>query len=456
MSFMYSYIRKFKSILFSKDNGNTGVKRYRNIILTGSTSALVKLFTSIIGLITVPLTVNYLGPERYGLWMTMSSFLALMSFADMGLGNGLVNAIAKANGNKNESMAQKAVSSTFVLLSVISLTLFVFFILIYPHVSWHKIFNAQSDLAISESSSAIFVFVIIFLINLPLGIIRRIQDGYQEGYKHQRIMVLGSVFSISGLLLCIKLQAGLPYLVLAFLGGNLTALLLNGFILFGFQRPSLFPKYKNVDAKFGFILIKTGIVFFLLQVFTLIGSSSDNIVIAHILGPAAVADYEIVRKLFTLTMFTQFLIQPLWPAFGEALASGDYNWARSTLQKAIKIGIFSSVVFALPLVIFGKTIIRIWVGENFIPTYGLLVAFLLFTVFASYGGVMSTFLNSGDLLNKQLKMIVMSSIVAIILKILLVNQIGIIGVLWGTLLGYSIFFIFPAYKLSFNYLKKQE
>ena len=451
---MYSYLNKIKSIIISKGSSDVGINRYRYILLTGSTTALVKLFTSVIGLVTVPLTVNYLGPERYGLWMTMSSFLALMSFADLGLGNGLVNAIAKAYGVKSNAMAQKAVASTFAMLSAISLLLFVVFIIIYPHVAWHNIFNAQSDLAIAESSSAVFVFVIIFLINLPLGIIRRIQDGYQEGYKFQRIMVLGSLFNLSGLLLCIKLEAGLPYLVLSFLGGNLLALLINGFILFVRQRPSLLPKVKNVDFKFGYILIKTGIIFFLLQVFTLIGSSSDNFIISHIIGPAAVAKYEIVRKLFTLTMFTQFMIQPLWPAFGEAISSGDIKWARTTLQKAIKIGIISSAVFSLPLLFFGKAIIGLWVGDNFIPDNDLLFAFFLFTVFASYGGVMSTFLNSGDLLNKQLKMIGMSSLTAIIMKVLLVNHIGIVGVLWGTLCGYAIFFIYPSYKLSISYLNR--
>src|SRR5665213_1712460 len=98
-------------------------ERYRRILLTGGSTAIVKVFSAVINLITVPLTVNYLGAERYGLWMAISSVLALMSFADLGLGNGLLNAVSKANGRNNIEEAQTAVSSTFFILLGISLIL---------------------------------------------------------------------------------------------------------------------------------------------------------------------------------------------------------------------------------------------------------------------------------------------------------------------------------------------
>jgi O-antigen/teichoic acid export membrane protein len=48
--------------------------------------------------------------------MAISSILALMSFADLGLGNGLLNAISQANGRNSKKDAQIAVSSTFFIL----------------------------------------------------------------------------------------------------------------------------------------------------------------------------------------------------------------------------------------------------------------------------------------------------------------------------------------------------
>ena len=49
-------------------------------------------------LISVPLTLGYLGPERFGLWMTVAAVIAMLGFADFGLGNGILNAASHYNG----------------------------------------------------------------------------------------------------------------------------------------------------------------------------------------------------------------------------------------------------------------------------------------------------------------------------------------------------------------------
>ncbi len=175
-------------------------ERYRRILLTGGSTFIVKMFTAIINLITVPLTVNYLGAERYGLWMAISSVMALMSFADLGLGNGLLNAVSKAHGRNNRDEAKVAVSSTFYILAGISCLLLIIFISIYPFISWKNIFNVTSPLAIKECGPTMRILVIILLINMPLGIIERIQSGYQEGYRFQVWLIFGSVLSFIGLI----------------------------------------------------------------------------------------------------------------------------------------------------------------------------------------------------------------------------------------------------------------
>ncbi len=428
-------------------------ERFRRILLTGGSTVIVKLFSVLINLITVPLTVHYLGAERYGLWMAISSIMALMSFADLGLGNGLLNAISRANGRNNIKDAQTAVSSTFYMLFGIAGVLFIIFIAIYPFINWQDVFNAQTELAVKEAAPTMFVLVVTFLLNMPLGIVRRIHDGYQEGFKFQLWLILGSFISLAGLLLCIYLETGLPWLVLAFSSGQLIATFLNGIVLFAKQRKELFPHFRSFNFTVAKYLFHEGLIFFFLSFFTLLANSSDDIILAHTLGPASVAGYEIVKKIFLFSMVTQFVIQPLWPAFGEALESGDYNWARNTLKKALILSILISAIISLPLVLFGKQIIELWVGPDFIPSWSLLIGFYVFVLFANYGGVMSTFLNSSTLIKKQLIIIGLASLCSVFLKIVLSINFGVSGIIWATLIGYSIFYIIPAYKIAFNHLK---
>ena len=69
-------------------------ERHRRIVLSAIASAMAKIISITTALISVPLTLHYLGPERYGMWMTISSLAALLAFADLGIGNGMLNAIA--------------------------------------------------------------------------------------------------------------------------------------------------------------------------------------------------------------------------------------------------------------------------------------------------------------------------------------------------------------------------
>jgi len=458
MGILY-YIERLKSIIKRSTNNTANEigrsnERYRRILLTGGSTAIVKLFSAAINLITVPLTVHYLGAERYGLWMAISSIMALMGFADLGLGNGLLNAISKANGRNSIKDAQTAVSSTFYMLLSISGVLFLIFLILYPFIEWQNVFNAQSKLAIEESGPTMFVLVITFLINMPLGIVRRIQDGYQEGFKYQIWLIVGSLISLVGLLVCIYLETGLPWLVLAFSSGQLIATLINGIVLFGKRRKELLPRFSNYDFTTGKYLIKAGLIFFLLGILTLLANASDDIILAHTLGPTSVAGYEIVKKLFFFSMFTSFIIQPLWPAFGEAMESGDYGWAKRTLQKALRLSILSGAVISLPLLVFGKQLILIWVGKEFIPSWYLLIGFYIYIVFNNYIGVMSTFLNSGDYVQKQIPMIGMVAITSILLKYVLSINYGVSGIIWATLIGWGIFYIIPSYCLSKNIFKK--
>lgn len=428
-------------------------ERYRRVCLTAAGSIVSKGVTALTGLISVPLTVHYLGVERYGLWMTISSLIAFMAFADLGLGNGLLNAISKSDGEENRESAVVAISSSFFMLLFCSISLATILSIVYPWVQWGEVFNVTSDIAKNESGPALAILALAFLLNMPLGIVPRIQMGYQEGYVTQLWMSLGAVLGLLGVLFVIFLEGGLPWLVLAISCGPLLTTVLNGVQLF-ISKPHLLPKWKYFSYSNSRKLLAVGAVFFLLQAFTLIGNSLDNIVISHYLGAAAVASYAVAKKLFLTVQLSQFVIQPLWPAFGEALARKDFFWAKKTLIRMIRYSALVGLVVTLPLLVWGQSVIGFWVGPQLIPTGSLLLGFFFWTFLVNYGGVMSVFLNHGQLLNKQCIFIAGAAVSSVFFQILLVNVLGVSGVIWGILLGHALFYVVPAYRLAFNYLDR--
>ena len=431
-------------------------ERHRRILLTSGSALTARAVSGLAGLVTVPLTVTYLGAERYGLWMTISSMIALIGFADFGMGNGLLTAIAGAHGRDDRKSAQRNVSSAFFMLSVVAVLIALTFSLAYQWVNWGNVFNVESPIARAEAGPTMIVLTAFLCFNMPADTVQRVQQGYQEGFASHLWGVAGNLLSLVALLIAIGLRGGLPWLAFAMSIGPAVATLLNWGVMFGRSRRWLFPRIQNFDRKTANELAHSGSMFFLLSVCAVIASSSDNLVIAHVVGPSAVAKYAITQKIFITLAFSQYFIAPLWPAFGEAIARKDYSWAHETLKRAIKLSLWVGVLTALPLLLFGRPVIEWWVGTAMVPSVALLVGFSGWLLLAGYGGVMSTFLNSGTLLRKQAGFYVVAATSAVLLKIVFAFAWGIEGVIFGTIAGWTLVYVVPSSRLAFGYLRSLE
>ncbi len=431
---------------------NRSKERYRRIALTTFAAIAARGVGVLTALISVPLTLHYLGAERYGLWMTISSVIAMLGFADLGMGNGLVNAISEASGKNDVKAARMYVSSAFFLLLGIALCLLLVLSGIYWLIPWERVYNLTSPLAIQEAGPATAVFMCSFIVNIPLGVVQRAQMGYQEGFRTNIWTGVGSILGLIGVLVAIYFKAGLPWLVLAMSGGPVLAVLFNWHDFFFRLRRWLHPSWNAFNWIASRKVAGTGFFFLILQVFALLGNSSDNIIIAQVLGASAVAGYAVTQKLFSIILIVQVFSVPMWPAFGEALARSDYGWARRTLTRALIAGLLISFIFGIPLLFFGKWIIALWAGADMVPSSLLLWGFFIWVFVASYGGILSSFNNHGHLLKKQIIFHGTASVIVIFLKIFLAHVQGLEGVIWGTALGYCFFSLIPLTFLAYRSL----
>jgi O-antigen/teichoic acid export membrane protein len=390
-------------------------------------------------LISVPLTIGYLGKERYGLWMTMSSAVAILGFADLGMGNGLVNVISEANGKDDRDAASKYVSSAFFLLSGVAATLACLFAIAYPLIPWTRAFNVTSALAATEVGPAISILTGCFLLTIPLGIVYKIRSGYQEGFTNSGWLAFGNLIGLGGVLLAINIRAGLPFLVLAMAGGPVVAMLLSSAAIFGVKRPWLRPRFGNITNVAMKKVLHLGALFLVLQVTLAIVYSSDNIIAAHVLGSGSVAEYAVTAKMFSLTpILLGMVIRPLWPAYGESLSRGDIEWVRKTFIRSLKLSLFVAVSISTVLVLFGAQIVNLWVGSALAPSFYLLLGLGVWTVIVTAGDAMAIFLNGLSIIRFQAACAVLMTGAAVILKIVLARWFGLPGIAWGMIIGYSL------------------
>jgi O-antigen/teichoic acid export membrane protein len=409
-----------------------GKERYRRAALTTSTSIAARGVSILTGLIAVRLAVRYLGTERYGLWMTITSVVSMMSFADLGVGNGLLNSISEAHGRDQVASVRKYVSSAFFVLFGIAILLVGLFAVAYPFVPWPRLFNVSSALAAHEAGPAVVVFLACFLINLPLGVVQRVQTGYQEGFASDLWSAAGGLLGFGGLLVAIYFQAGLPWLLMAISGGQLLGIIGNWGYEFCWTRPWLFPVWSAWDTGAARRILRTGVMFLILQACYVFSFMADNLIITQILGPEAVTQFAVPMRmfLFTLSVAGMFL-SPLWPAYGEAIARGDVKWVRATVVRSTGLCLLVFGPIALSLALFGKVIAHIWVGPQIQPSSFLLLGMGIWTVLVIYGNSMAMFFNGAYILKFQVGVAVSVAAGSLALKILCARSIGLPGIIWA-------------------------
>ena len=407
-------------------------ERYRRAALTSIASACARAVSLGTMLIAVPLTVRYLGTERYALWMTISSVVAMMGFADFGIGNGLLNAISATHGREDRTVAARFVSSAFFMLGAIGLLLLLITVFGYRIVPWASVFNLRSQLAIREAGPACAVFIAIFALNLPLGVVQRVQMGYQEGYQTHIWMAVGSVLGLAGILAAIHMRAGLPWLVLAMSGGPVLATTMNGSVLFGAERPWLRPRISNASSVAARRVFHTGLMFFVMQVSMTVGYQADNIVLAQVLGADSVAQYAVPMKLFSIVpTLLAILMMPLWPAYGEALARGDRHWVTKTLKRSVVLGLGISVPTNALLIFFGREIVHGWVGPQISPPMTLFWGLGIWGILTGLSWPFAMFLNGIDAVKFQAICATLMAVSSILLSIFLTRRIGISGTIYA-------------------------
>ena len=412
-------------------------ERHRRIVLTALVATMAKGVSALTGFISLPLTWHYLNSEQQGIWQTFSQIIIFMGFADLGIGSGLLNRISEAHAEQDRPAAQRIVSSAFFMLLAIGAGLFLVFVGLYPHLKWANLLHLESSLAIREAGPAAMICAACFALNLPLGIVTRIQLGHQEGFINSLWSMAGNLLGLIAVLTAISYHASLPWLVLGLAGGPVVAQMLNGSILFFHQRPWLWPRWRDASLEATGLLMRLGSVFFIIQMASSLAYYTDNFIIGHQLNQSTVANYSAVAKMFSLApMLMEMFLSPLWPAYNEAMAREDFVWVKKTYLRSLKLVLGVTLSLAVVLVIGGGPILRLWTRQPLYPSFSLLLGFALWSTLAVAGSATAMFLNGTGAIRFQAGCSIAMGIVALLAKVFFCRWFGPLGVVWATALSY--------------------
>ena len=374
----------------------------------------------------VPLSIEYLGQENYGIWLVISSFISWFTFLDFGIGNGLRNTLTEMLAKNRSDEAKSAVSVAYISMSILGLLILVLFIVIYRYIDWHRVFNIPNS-RIHIAEHVLMPVVIGFVFLLVLKLINSIFFAVQK----PSFPVLLSFVTQLGIFIAITVLGYFEMKSLKYYGIVFGLLPATGYLLvtlhqFNYTKLRVMrPAFSHYSSEYFKSVFGIGSKFFLVQVFAVILYTTDNMIISHIFSPSEVVPYNTSFKYFSIaSIIFSLAATPYWSAFTDAYHRNQIKWIRDSMRRlnllALLMGVTLIVMFLLSPLVY-----QFWLdGELTIPRdLSLLMAVFTFMAVISQPFVM--FINGIGKIRIQLLIGGISAVANLPLSIFFASNLGL-------------------------------
>ncbi|MDC0635678.1 oligosaccharide flippase family protein, partial [Flavobacteriaceae bacterium] len=401
------------------------VKAKKNIILL----FLIKGYSIAINLALIPLTLSFLGEYKYGIWITLFTFLSMIQISDIGIGNGLRNKFSEAIAKNDFFTAQQYVSTGYIIMSVITLILIVLFIIPWLFIDWSYFFNVEDSLA-GDITFLVGITFILTAIQFSLKLITTLLTASHKPALSSAIFAISNTFI---LLLFIGFKSNINDNIVAigiiYSVAPLVILLVSSIIFFNSKLKNVRPKLSMFDKEKVKDLFNLGIHFFVIQIAVLVIFQTDSLIISHTLSPIEVTPYSIAYTYFgIIPMFASIIMTPFWSAFTDAHAKDDFIWINSIIIKQIKLLVPASIIIVIMLLL-ANSLIPIWLGKEIHLSWTLLIGMAIFSIISIWNNIFSFFLNGISKTKTQVITSIVGLLLNIPLSIYLALNIGTGGVI---------------------------
>ena len=287
----------------------------------------------------VPLTIDHLGTEKYGILVVILSLSALLQLADLGIGNALIRISARNAADNEGTVTPELIFNSYLIVGGLSLLLWLLSVVTVFHANLQALFNYTDVVPTQLVQDALIAFLTVYAINLPLSLTQQIRLGTQEGYKNGWYISLGQIANVVLIMSAIHLGGDLAMITTASLAGSLFFNLANTISLLSKTGvPQPFPENFSQSAK---KLLNASSGFLALQLIGLLSYNIDSLIIAYFLGPPDVSTYSIALKIYSIPgIVAGFFYSGLWAAYADAERRSDFEWIIRTFKRSLMLGCF--------------------------------------------------------------------------------------------------------------------
>lgn len=384
----------------------------------------------------VPITIDFLGNVKYGMWVIILSIISWANITDFGLANGLRNKTAELYGIKSIREVQEYMSTTFFITVFISAILTLVGVSVFYFFDF-SFFIEHSEVDSGELRLAFIITLASFGINFVLGNYRAVSNGLQKSSWVAQIQAINAIILLASIYLLLRYSTNsLVDLSIVYALVSITSNLILTMKVVHFDH-AFIPKMKTFQTAKVKQVFSAGFYFFVLQFSGLILFSTDNVIIGKYLGLEDVTVYNIIDKIFTTgnTLFSILLVA-LWSAVTKASAENDFDWIKQIIKRLR----LYALIYAVGVIFVGVNfdyIASLWIGQELVYGWDVKTIFILYFIFLAFGAIYVNVINGLGELRLQVYLTVIGAVVNIPLSIYLgyYLEMGLTGIKLATFIA---------------------
>jgi O-antigen/teichoic acid export membrane protein len=344
---------------FNKGHHRTALTK-KNI----AASFAIKAITILCSLIMIPLTIDYVNPERNGIWLTLYSVIFWFNLFDLGLGTGMRNKLAEAKSLGDNELARKYISSTYTIVGFISLGIFVVFCLVNPFIDWLAFLENIPVSYAGELSGLVWISVLSFCLIFCLNLLKMVVTADQRPAIAAFLDMFAQILTLCGIFILSKTMP--PSLItLGMVTGfaPVVVYLVANIYLFNTRYKDWRPSFRHVQFSLARNMMNLGIKFFISGCAAFMITQTLPFLILRLTNSEEVTNYNTAFRLFSLVFnVIGIIIIPYWSSFTDAYTQKDFDWMKKSMKVLYKfLGIL--LVLQIILLALSDQIYYFWVNH---------------------------------------------------------------------------------------------
>jgi O-antigen/teichoic acid export membrane protein len=401
--------------------------RYLKALVSNYTAFLINVGTYAV---TVPLLLQWLGSEQYGVWLMFLQLTSLAIFGTMWTAAPIAREAASCYVNCNERKTRQVFQTALAYCTACGIGVVVFALLSYQ--VFLQFFQVPSGLWI-DATRALILLSLYTAGSMQLNLLYSMLTGFQQMHIANFLLgipaSLGTILGIGAIFLGLGLSglaAGyvVGVVVLYSIGWWATRQI-NG-VTFGFDHFDhnlLRDLHRSGSSYFAY-----AIAYVLLH--------SDIFLVGILLGPTAAAVYGIAYKL------TDYLVQLIWkipdslfPTIAELDIREGSKSLRSLHSFSGKFTIAVAFLLAIPLALYGHTGLSLWLGPAHAAPQNVFIAFGIIMVSQVIVHSSLAISYGTNRMSAIGRIALAEGAIKVILALLLTPQVGMVGIAVSTMLA---------------------